>query len=268
MSVTAAIPRFIQPLRRERVLLWCVLASIALHTLVLVGLWWRVRPTPPDNALLVLTARLAPAAAAPPPVSPPSLPVSPPSHALVAPPPSTPRPVARWHTVVRTAPKAATENKPKAAPPIRAPSVPTPAVAANAAPSAPPVAPVPARAAPEAQLGAPTATVAKSAGAADERTLARYRLALMAAAGRYKRYPDSAVDKGWQGKVEVRMVIGADGRLAEASIKASSGHEILDHQAIDMLRKGKTLVPIPASLRGRKFSLDVPVIFKLNGPGS
>jgi len=90
----------------------------------------------------------------------------------------------------------------------------------------------------------------------------------MAAAGRYKRYPASAVERGWQGKVEVRMVIGADGRLADASIKASSGHEILDDQAIDMLRKGKTLVPIPASLRGREFSLDVPVIFKLNGPGS
>ncbi len=90
----------------------------------------------------------------------------------------------------------------------------------------------------------------------------------MAAAGRYKRYPASAVEKGWQGKVEVRMVIGANGRLAGASIKTSSGHEILDHQAIDMLRKGKTLVQIPASLRGREFSLDVPVIFKLRAPGS
>ena len=98
--------------------------------------------------------------------------------------------------------------------------------------------------------------------------MARYRLALMAAAGRYKRYPATAREKGWQGRVEVRMVIGANGRLASASIKASSGHEILDNQAIDMLTKGKTTVEIPPGLRGRQFGLDIPVIFKLDDPGS
>jgi hypothetical protein len=34
-----------------------------------------------------------------------------------------------------------------------------------------------------------------------------------------------------------------------------------------MLRKGKTAVQIPASLRGREFSVDVPVIFKLDDAG-
>ena len=55
---------------------------------------------------------------------------------------------------------------------------------------------------------------------------------------------------------------------ASASIKASSGHEILDNQAMDMLKKGKTTVLIPASLRGREFSVDVPVIFSLESPNS
>jgi len=41
------------------------------------------------------------------------------------------------------------------------------------------------------------------------------------------------------------MVIGANGMLASASIKTSSGHQILDDQALDMLKKGKTTVPIP-----------------------
>jgi TonB family protein len=56
--------------------------------------------------------------------------------------------------------------------------------------------------------------------------------------------------------------------LADATIKTSSGHEILDNQAIDMLKKGKTTVQIPASLRGREFSIDVPVIFNLDNPSS
>ncbi len=87
---------------------------------------------------------------------------------------------------------------------------------------------------------------------------------MIAATRRYKRYPAIAMEKGWQGRVEVRMVIGANGMLASVSVKSSSGHEILDKQAVDMLKKGKTTIPIPASLRGREFNIDVPVIFNLD----
>jgi periplasmic protein TonB len=68
--------------------------------------------------------------------------------------------------------------------------------------------------------------------------------------------------------VDVHMVIGANGMIASASIKTGSGHDILDNQALDMLKKGRTAVPIPASLRGREFSIDVPVIFNLENPSS
>jgi protein TonB len=64
------------------------------------------------------------------------------------------------------------------------------------------------------------------------------------------------------------MVIGANGLIASASIKSGSGHEILDNQALDMLKKGNTTVPIPASLRGREFSIEIPVIFNLENPNS
>ena len=93
----------------------------------------------------------------------------------------------------------------------------------------------------------------------------QYRLALIAATRRYKRYPAIAMEKGWQGRVEVRMVIGANGMLADASVRSGSGHEILDRQAVEMLKKGKTTIPIPAKLRGREFHVDVPVIFNLDG---
>lgn len=93
-------------------------------------------------------------------------------------------------------------------------------------------------------------------------------MALIVATRRYKRYPAIAMEKGWQGRVEVHMVIGADGTIAGASIKTGSGHDVLDNQALDMLKKGKTTVPIPASLRGREFSIDVPVIFNLENPSS
>ena len=109
---------------------------------------------------------------------------------------------------------------------------------------------------------------AKSGNEADAGTLEQYRLALIVATRRYKRYPAIAMEKGWQGRVEVHMVIGANGMIASASIKTGSGHEILDNQALDMLKKGKTTVPIPAGLRGREFSIVVPVIFNLDNPNS
>ena len=100
----------------------------------------------------------------------------------------------------------------------------------------------------------------------DAGTLEQYRLALIVATRRYKRYPAIAMEKGWQGRAEVHMVIGANGMLASASIKTSSGHQVLDNQALDMLKKGKTTIPIPAGLRGREFAIDVPVIFNLESP--
>ena len=62
MSASAVTTGLIQPLRQERVLLWCVLASIALHALVLLGISERGAPAPEVTPLSVLTARLAPAA--------------------------------------------------------------------------------------------------------------------------------------------------------------------------------------------------------------
>lgn len=103
----------------------------------------------------------------------------------------------------------------------------------------------------------------RPAPAADAQTLDQYRLALIGVARHYKRYPARAVENGWQGKVEVRLVIGANGSTQKASIKTSSGYEILDKEALDMIRKAKPLAPIPQSLRGREFTVDIPVIFDL-----
>lgn len=115
---------------------------------------------------------------------------------------------------------------------------------------------------------AATEPAAKPGSEADKGTLEQYRLALIVATRRYKRYPAIALEKGWHGRVDVHMVVGANGMVADASIKSGSGHEILDNQALDMLNKGKTTVPIPAGLRGREFSIDVPVIFNLDSPNS
>jgi protein TonB len=261
MFASAATAGLVRPLRQERIFLRCLLASIALHALVLIGLSQGDAPAPPAKALLVLTARLAPVATAPR-AQPPA-----PAARPVAPPPSAPKSVSEPRPVQTTRAPDASRKAPADA--VRpAPAESAPADSAAAASSASSAAPGQARSAPQPPVGAPTEASARSGSEVDSGTLEQYRLALIVATRRYKRYPAIAMEKGWQGRVEVRMEIGANGLLASASIKRSSGHEILDNQALDMLKKGKTTVQIPTGLRGRAFNVDVPVIFNLDDPGA
>ena len=267
MSASAATAGPFRSLAGERVLFRCLLASIALHALVLLGISLMDAPAPPAKSPSVLTANLLPFAAAPPaPVQPqPKLaPHSPPEPA------SAPRPQSTEPAAV---PAPAPVPAPQKTAPAEAakvlPAEPAPAATGAAATPAQPVAPLRTRAAPQATAGNSIAeTAATSGNEADKGTLEQYRLALIVATRRYKRYPAIAMEKGWQGRVEVHMAIGADGMIASASIKTGSGHEVLDNQALEMLQKGKTSVPIPASLRGREFSIEVPVIFNLDSPAS
>jgi protein TonB len=85
---------------------------------------------------------------------------------------------------------------------------------------------------------------------------------------RYKRYPRVALDNNWEGTVVLKMVIGANGMIASLSVVSSTGHEVLDKQAIDMIQKAKGRVPIPSALRGRAYPVEVPVIFSTKDQGS
>ena len=261
-------------------MLWCVLASIVLHVALLLSLNPRIALAPPAKALLVLTARLAPVATTPsaPPAVPKPAPAATPEPAPAPPPPKpTPKPriekPAPAPRPVLRKPEAKPAPAPQKAAPVEtakpAPPEPAGTAPATAAPDTRPAAPGQAASTPAGPAGAVTTDSTASSGSEiDKGILEQYRLALIVATRRYKRYPAIAMEKGWQGRVEVRMRIGANGMLAGTSIKTSSGHEILDKQAMDMLRKGKTTVQIPASLRGREFTIDVPVIFNLDSPNS
>lgn len=254
-NVTAGL---IRPLAKERTLLGCVLVSIALHALVLFGMSRQAAPGPASTALLALTARLVPLAA----VATASVPAQPGlAPRRVAEPTPALRP-ALIEPVASPAPAAQ-----KAAPAAPAESAPASLGAADSTAQTRVQVPAAVASQSHAAMRGAEAGVASGSGA-DAGTLAQYRMALIVASRRYKRYPAIAVEKGLQGRVEVQLVIGASGLVARLSIKNSSGHEILDQQALEMLDQGKAAVPIPASLRGREFSIDIPVIFNLDNPNS
>jgi TonB family protein len=58
------------------------------------------------------------------------------------------------------------------------------------------------------------------------------------------------------------MEIAPDGRVSLA-VEQSSGHPILDRQAMEMFRRAQAQVPLPASLRGKALSLELRAIYNL-----
>ncbi len=232
---------------QNRALLACLCVSIALHASVLFS-FPEFRARVPSGGPKMLTASFAPRPARP--EAAPAIeqtayrpPEAPPQKIR----PDTPQPAL-------TQPLQAAQPIPQ--PPVVPQTPGDPAQTANAAPPAPLV---PAQTAPaEVSPG-----VDFSNDVADASLLAKYRAALIDAARRYRRYPPQAMERGWQGRVEIRLVIGANGTIKSASIKISSRYQILDDQALDMVKRGKTLAQIPAALRGREFTVDVPVIFEL-----
>ena len=240
--------------RHDRALAACIAASVLLHVMVLL-LWPGLREGGKASAPLhVMTATIATRVKVPIQERP----------ELVAkaesrkPEASPPKKEVEARQLPLTAPAEA-----KSPVSIQAP-VPAPAAQPEPTPVVPIVPSQPVR-----PVESPPATSSSNAAAsvqsetADAGSLDQYRLALISAARRYKRYPAQAMERGWQGKVEIRLVIGADGRIKTASVRTSSGYGILDQQALDMITKGKTLAQIPAALRGKDFVVDVPVIFDL-----
>ena len=215
--------------RERRAFNYALAFSLLLHALLL-GLPGFRDAKRPSLAPGLITARLVP---------PQALPAAP----AVAP----PAPVAK--PALRPAPQL--EPAAALAPGIPAsPAAPAGSTSAAPAPSA--------EAEPEAGPVAPSAEPAADAGSVDQ-----YRLQLIGAAKRYKRYPRVAMDNNWEGDVVVRMVIGADGMIASASVKTGSGREVLDQQALEMFKRAKPLVPIPSALRGKEFILELRAIYSL-----
>ena len=99
----------------------------------------------------------------------------------------------------------------------------------------------------------------------DANGLRQYRLGLAAAARRFKRYPPQAQENGWSGTAEVRVAIAANGAPQPPVLLRSSGHQLLDAAALEMIGNAALGAIVPASLRGQSFSVPLPVVFSLNG---
>ncbi len=81
---------------------------------------------------------------------------------------------------------------------------------------------------------------------------------------KYKQYPRIAQMRNWEGNVLLELQLDANGNLTSSRIHTSSGKESLDNQALEMVKKASPFPVPPASLRGRSFTIMVPVKFRLD----
>jgi protein TonB len=254
---------------QNRAFSYAVLASIVLHGALLFGVSQRSRPQlaeaqpPPLVARLVEPAAPAPVAAAP---QPPRVePERPKPRPRAAP---APRPVAKAPPAPVAEPmpqppaeKVASEERSEPTAPDPVPAAPAPEIArldpapdAQALPQSPSLPP------PQ------SPRVAEPAPAAQP--LAQYRLQLIGAARKHKRYPRLAMENNWEGDVVVRMAFGGNGLLAGLTIHSSSGYAVLDHQALEMFRQAAKMVEVPSALHGREFTFEVRAVYNLEDQDS
>ena len=104
----------------------------------------------------------------------------------------------------------------------------------------------------------------KNAKVENAEGLGEYRLGLAREARRFKRYPTVARENAWTGVVVLMIQGAASSATPIVSIDQSSGHAVLDAQALEMLEKAARLAPLPDSLMGKRFAISLPIHYRLD----
>jgi protein TonB len=102
-----------------------------------------------------------------------------------------------------------------------------------------------------------------SAGPPSAAFLEAYGQRISQALGRYREYPQAALLHGWEGLVTLRLRLARSGGLIDAQLHRSSGHEVLDREALAMLRKVDRLPIPPEGLQDGEIVVLVPILFRL-----
>ena len=78
----------------------------------------------------------------------------------------------------------------------------------------------------------------------------------------HKHYPDSARQKGEEGRAVLRFEVDRSGRVLEFAVVKSSGYQDLD-AAVEEMMRGATLPPFPANMPQSRIPVSVTIRFSL-----
>lgn len=249
-----------------------LLASLLLHALLFAlvpDLAVAPPPPPPLNVFVIAAARPEADAVrpqAPPPqranteIEPPPAPASP------SPPPPSPAPRRPVAAEPRTPPRVvAKPAEPRLPPPAAAKAAaPLPAQAPSAEPQRPRAVDAPAAPTPGPAAKAEPVAEAPPPSRPDPEALARYGLALSKRLAAAQAYPRLARIRGWEGEVTLLLTIARKGGLVSVRVVNSSGHDVLDRDAIALVEDSGPLPPPPESIEGAELEVLVPVRYRLD----
>ena len=83
--------------------------------------------------------------------------------------------------------------------------------------------------------------------------------AARAALERHRFYPAAARPLGLKGRAVFAMVMDENGRLRALRLEKSSGADILDRAAAEMIRRASPFPRPPPDLPGREILVEIPV---------
>jgi protein TonB len=95
-----------------------------------------------------------------------------------------------------------------------------------------------------------------------QQLLGRYAQQLSRLLASQQEYPRLAAMRGWEGEVRLRLKVARKGNLLSLQVDRSSGHEILDQHALQLVDQVR-LPPFPDELEGSEIQITVPVNYKL-----
>jgi periplasmic protein TonB len=94
--------------------------------------------------------------------------------------------------------------------------------------------------------------------------MAGFEASVREAISRAQIYPRAALDRGITGSLRLRVRVSREGRVLGAGVVRSSGAVVLDRAALEAARRAR--VPAaPAGLEGEVFEFEVRLVFALGG---
>ncbi len=231
----------------ENGIIWAVVASMLLHTLVVVvvpNFKFETEEKAKPQVLKIELQKPTPPAPVVEPLPPIDIPEPPKPKPKPKPVKKKPKPIVKPKPVQKVAPT-----------PVVAPVVEPPPVVEEVVPEKPVVQP-PKKVVPPPPPPGPTQADIDAAKRAYGNLLTR-------GIAKHKSYPKIAARRGWEGTVMLTLKIDSSGNVLSATVRDSSGHDALDKRALKMVKKAAPF-PVPPEILQGPFTISVPVAFKLN----
>ena len=90
-----------------------------------------------------------------------------------------------------------------------------------------------------------------------------YSAKITIAIKKQQKYPRMALNRNWQGSVIIELKFNKNGTVISSKVKKSSGHKILDKEALNMTKRAMPFPMPPKILKSKIFTVVVPITFTL-----